>query len=210
MHGKGRKKERHGQGGKGRRTGAYQSWYSMLQRCYNPKSEEFGNYGGRGLGVCAEWRRSFVAFFADMGARPRGRSLGRIDNAKGYAPSNCEWQTITEQNRNTRRNRLLEFRGETLPLVAWAERVGLTAKVVWTRIDLGWSVEKALTVPKILPGSIRGEAHWMSKLTEAKAAEIRRAYAKPGATQAGVAAQFGVAQMTVSRIVRRDPKGGWR
>ena len=205
-----RQYEQHGQAAEGRRTGAYRSWYGMLQRCYNPKNEEYLNYGGRGIGVVAEWRRSFIAFHRAMGDRPQGRSLNRINNDEGYNPDNCEWQTQVGQMRNTRRNRLLTFRGETLPLTAWAERLGLADKLVRSRIERGWTVVRTLTEPKIRLGSVRAEAHWAAKLTMAKAETIRCAYAKPGATQAAVAAEFGVSQMTVSRIVRRDPKGGWK
>lgn len=73
----------------------------MWNRCTNEKSGEFSRYGGRGIQVCDRWR-TFEAFLADMGERPAGTSIDRIDNERGYEPGNCRWATDTEQNRNRR------------------------------------------------------------------------------------------------------------
>lgn len=80
----------------------YGTWDAMIQRCTNPKTVKFKNYGGRGITVCKEWRNSFKQFYKDMGDRPKGKSLDRIDNDKGYYPDNCRWATGTEQNQNQR------------------------------------------------------------------------------------------------------------
>lgn len=77
----------------------YRVWRSMHQRCTNPKHVRYERYGGRGISVCERWN-SFENFFADMGARPAGLTLERIDNHKGYGPGNCKWATWSEQNRN--------------------------------------------------------------------------------------------------------------
>ena len=79
----------------------------MKSRCANPKDPAWGHYGGRGIVVCARWVNSFADFLADMGPRPAGRSLERIDNDKGYEPGNCMWATWTTQARN-RRNKILD------------------------------------------------------------------------------------------------------
>lgn len=84
----------------GNRTVEYVTWMSMIQRCTNPKHISFPYYGGRGIGVCAAWRNSFEQFLADMGRRPRGRTLDRTDNIKGYGPDNCRWATPKEQRKN--------------------------------------------------------------------------------------------------------------
>jgi hypothetical protein len=78
----------------------YRSWTSMLERCRNAKRHNYHRYAERGIGVCERWQESFLNFYADMGERPAGTSLDRIDNTKGYSPDNCRWATPVEQSRN--------------------------------------------------------------------------------------------------------------
>lgn len=96
--------ERHGHAG----TPIYASWKAMITRCHKPGSGSWENYGGRGIVVCDRWRASFVAFLADMGERPEGMTLGRIDNDGPYSPDNCQWESPTQQARNRRTVRLTE------------------------------------------------------------------------------------------------------
>lgn len=131
---------RHGMVG----TPTYNSWAGMLQRCRDP-SERFAEWGGRGITVCDRWN-DFNNFHQDMGARPPGMTLDRVEVDGNYEPGNCRWATRAEQNQNTRKNRFLTFRGETLCLRAWARRMGLHPTTLTQRLDLyGWPVEKALT-----------------------------------------------------------------
>ena len=90
--------ERHGMA----YTREYQTWQAMKQRCYYPKANGYKDYGGRGVRVCEAWKKSFRQFFQDMGDRPDGCSLDRIDTDGDYSPSNCRWSTGSEQQLNKR------------------------------------------------------------------------------------------------------------
>lgn len=82
-------------------TPTYMSWMSMKSRCNNPNNVSYKNYGGRGITVCKRWY-NFKNFYEDMGQKPNGLSLDRIDNDGNYEPSNCKWSTWVEQNNNKR------------------------------------------------------------------------------------------------------------
>jgi hypothetical protein len=117
----------------------------MVARCTNPKRPDYAYYGGRGITVCERWRISFGAFLEDMGTKPHGLSLDRIDNTRGYELGNCRWATKHEQMQNTRGTRLIAFGGRSMGIAAWAREIGINKESLRTRLLRGWTVEAALT-----------------------------------------------------------------
>ncbi len=141
----------------------YGIWLGVKKRTGDKNNVAYERYGGRGITMCDRWRDSFETFYKDMGPRPTNRhTLERKDNSMGYAPENCVWATYQEQARNRRSNRILTFRGESMPAIAWAERYGMEDQVLCRRLKKGWSIEKSLTEPvrcyKKAPYQLRYEA----------------------------------------------------
>jgi len=139
---------KHGHNKKGKQTKIYQSWRHMIERCTNSNYSEYQYYGGRGITVCERWL-NFENFLEDMDEPPtQEHSIDRIDNDGNYCKSNCRWATKREQARNTRRNLLITFDGETQCLMWWAEKFNINYHTLYNRIYRnGWPIEKALTTP---------------------------------------------------------------
>lgn len=128
------------------KTRIYKIWIGMWTRCTNQNEKHFARYGGRGILVCDQWK-SFEKFLSDMGLPPSEQhSLDRIDNEKGYEPSNCRWASAVEQQRNRRDNRRITFNGETLCLAEWADRLGINHSTLIERLQK-WPLERAITEP---------------------------------------------------------------
>lgn len=144
---------RHGHAIFGAHTPTYNSWQSMTQRCTNASNTNFGEYGGRGISVCERWRK-FESFLEDMGNRPVGTTLDRIDVNGNYEASNCRWATPAEQTANRRTTLIYELDGKRMPLKDWALHLGIGYQTLRIRIrEYGWTPERALTTPVLIDRS---------------------------------------------------------
>lgn len=172
-------------------TAMFSRWSAMKDRCENPRTKNFKDYGGRGIKVCERWH-SFENWFADMGPLPSpGHSIERRDNNGNYEPTNCYWATRAEQAKNKRNNRWLTANGETLHLSEWARRLGTTTGAILHRLKAGWPVRRALSEP------ISERPN--SKLTPEQAAWIRATYPSKRAPELG--RMLGVSAVSVMNIV---------
>lgn len=131
----------------------YAAWACMKNRCYDVTSASYPRYGGRGIKVCDRWKYDFLNFKKDMGLRPPGHSLDRIDVNGNYEPGNCRWATRKEQARNRRRSFHIEYRGERKLFIEWCEQFDVKYPLAYRRLKAGWSVDDALTKP------VKGRSH---------------------------------------------------
>lgn len=127
-------------------TATWGTWVSMVNRCRNPKYASYRAYGQVGITVCDRWL-DIKNFYEDMGPRPPGTTLDRIDNDGNYEPGNCRWATAKVQTRNRACTVRLEFRGEVKAISDWCDELGISRGAVYQRLRAGWSDEQALTTP---------------------------------------------------------------
>jgi hypothetical protein len=185
----------HGETRKGK-SPEYQIWLGIKRRCTNPKATGFANYGGRGIKMCERWAKDFTAFLSDMGRRPPGTFIERIDNNGNYEPTNCKWATRLEQANNARSNRLLTLNGETKTATQWARLLNLPAEVIRHRLDKGWSFERILKTPVVAQ---------RPRLTNEEVLHIRKLGKSHKITE--VARLTGISFAAASRIIKRQ---SWR
>lgn len=122
----------------------YKIWKGMKRRCENSNDAAFSDYGGRGIEVCQRWQ-SFENFYCDMGKRPAGMTIERINTNGNYEPENCTWATVKEQNNNRRSTVRIKINGVINSLKIWCEYLGLSYKAVHLRITrYKWSLHRAL------------------------------------------------------------------
>lgn len=133
-------------GGTGTRL--YRIWKNMKARCYRKSAREYGNYGGRGISICEEWKDDFLSFrnWALSNGYKESLTIDRIDVNKDYKPSNCRWITNKEQQNNRRDNRIYEYDGKSLTLSQWSELLGMNYKTLEKRIE-NWGVDRAIDTP---------------------------------------------------------------
>lgn len=125
----------------GHGTDTYMSWKCMMQRCYTPSCASFPRYGAVGATVCERWK-VYKNFLADMGARPEGRSIDRLNNDRPYEPGNCRWATLLEQANNKRNTLFLIVAGEKISIADFARKTNQNYETLRTRRALGWSDEQ--------------------------------------------------------------------
>lgn len=119
----------------------YSIWCGIKKRCFNVKDKYYPRYGGRGIKICDRWL-TFSNFAEDMGERPPGTTIDRINNDGDYEPGNCRWATIQEQCLNRSTNHKLTINGETYCLIEWSRRTGISPEVLKTRKKAGYTDEE--------------------------------------------------------------------
>lgn len=122
----------------------YHVWASMLDRCRNPNNIQYADYGGRGIRVCEQWK-AYRNFAADMGPRPDGMTLDRINNDGNYEPGNCRWATRKEQQRNQRRAVYVMIEGQRYRAIELADRSGLKSDTIIARAKRGLSYDEVMS-----------------------------------------------------------------
>ncbi len=133
------------------KTSILNTYNAMIRRCSSPKDKRWSRYGGRGITVCDRWKDSFINFLEDMGERPEGLTLERIDNDGNYEPSNCKWATKKEQANNKSNIHLVTFNGITQSIRTWCDELNLIYGRVLQRVQAGWAIEDAFFKPSMRP-----------------------------------------------------------
>lgn len=139
-------------------TDLYWVWAQIKSRCLRKTDKSYKNYGGRGISICNEWKNSFISFYnwsvqngyTENKCTKSGRnilSIDRIDNDGDYCPQNCRWVNDKKQSRNRRSNRYFEYNNQKLCLSDWAKKMGMHEATLRTRLNKGWSLERALNTP---------------------------------------------------------------
>jgi hypothetical protein len=136
----------------------YTVWWGMVWRCHDERAKMFEYYGARGIHVCDRWRGSrqdspvasmdgFKNFLADMGDRPEGATIDRIDVNGNYEPTNCRWATISEQANNKRSNVFIEFEGQRLTISEWSIKLGIP--YFWYQISVKYNLDPVEALARI-------------------------------------------------------------
>ncbi len=171
-------------------------WNGMRQRCLNPGAVGFKSYGARGITICGRWS-SFETFLSDMGPRPMGTTLDRIDNDGNYEPSNCRWATRKEQARNRRSSHIVTIGGSSRTIAEWAEMAGLDQHTIIKRIARGIS---GVDLLRLEHRRQRGEACPISRLTEDVVRRMREL--APSRSIRSIAIEYGVDHKTALNAIR--------
>jgi hypothetical protein len=186
-------------------TSTYRSWAAMKTRCSNPNCKDYQRYGGRGISYCDAWE-NFEAFYADMGEKPDGMTLERIDYDKGYSPENCRWATDAEQQQNKSTNVWLVYGGKRMILSEWSKHLSIPTETLRNRLSRTDDLHDAFYGEWAYRTAHHGVDNVNAKLTPEAVVKIRNMIAA-GEKQKDVAKKFGVHRDTI----RRATNGlGWK
>lgn len=168
-----RKRTKHG-GTVGAREGKanpmYKLWMGIKQRCFNPNSQHYHRYGGRGITMCDRWADSYADFLADVGEQPEGMTLDRIDNDGNYEPNNVRWSTRREQANNRATNVVLTYNGLTMNLKQWAAHLDWKYGLLASRWKKGLRGDELFAPPQYERGKLytyKGKELTMPELAKA-------------------------------------------
>lgn len=132
------------------KTRLHKIWHSMYCRCYYSSTNQYKNYGGKGIKVCEEWKHSegFVNFYkwAISNGYSEELTLDRIDNEKDYCPENCRWATPKSQSNHKTNNIYYTYKGKTQTSKQWCDEFGISQTTLKDRLKRGWTLEEALTI----------------------------------------------------------------
>jgi hypothetical protein len=134
----------------GKKSRLYHIWEDMKNRCSNSNNKRYSNYGGRGISVSEKWN-NYLEFhnWAIKNGYCNNLTIDRINVNGNYDPTNCRWSTSKEQANNRTNNIYITFKNKTLTMQQWSEMLGFEKHVLRNRIKRNWSIERALTTPKI-------------------------------------------------------------
>jgi len=151
IEGRRKRATKHGHGGlnkSSKKSETYRTWSDMKSRCYNPNNIQYKDYGGRGITICDRWLNSFLYFLEDMGTKPKGFSIERVDVNGNYEQKNCKWLPFEEQVHNRRKTVFVVHNGIKKPLSVVAKEFGIERRTLYTRvIQDKMDIEKALSLP---------------------------------------------------------------
>lgn len=132
------------------KTRLHRIWHSMYCRCYYKSTNQYKNYGGKGIKVCEEWKhmKGFLNFYnwAINNGYKENLTLDRIDNNKDYSPNNCKWSTSKEQSNHKTNNVYYTFKGKTQTSKQWCNEYKISQTTLNDRLKRGWTLEQALTI----------------------------------------------------------------
>lgn len=129
-------------------TGAHQSWSGMISRCYNEKVSSYKDYGMKGIRVCERWK-DYRNFLSDMGDRPEGMTIERVDFRADYSPDNCKWATRVEQANNKSNNVFLEYHGESRTIAEWSRHLGISYSKIYSMYRKGYTMSEIVKCVQI-------------------------------------------------------------